>query len=185
MSQFPLDGCAYVVRTARSDAGLAPALRAAVAAADGQLEKIEVLPLTEVLSGSLGDRRLMMILSCSLAAVSLLLTAIGLYGVVAYTVAESVRGIAVRMALGIQPLQVIGLVARQGLRLTFVGLSLGLLGFLLINKLLVGYLYGVGPVDLPTVAAVMALLALVTCLACAAPALRARRIAPALLLREI
>lgn len=185
MSQFPIEGCTYVVRSARQDAGLAAALRAAVIAEDNQLEQIEVLPFTEVLRESVGDRRLMLLLTCAFAAVSLLLTALGLYGVVAFTVAESTREIAVRMALGIRPRQVVGLVVGQGLRLAAAGLSLGALGFFFVSKVLLRYLYGVGPADLPTAVAAVLLLGLVTCLACAAPALQARRIAPARLLREV
>jgi putative ABC transport system permease protein len=177
-SQYPLDGGSYVLRTARHDPALAAAVRAAVTALDPQLERIELRPFADALRDSLADRRLALLLTAIFAGVALLLTAVGLYGVVAYSVAQRQRELALRLTLGAQVRQVVRLVLQQGLRLAAVGLVLGLAGFYALSRLIESHLYGIAATDPLTVAGVIATLALIALAACAIPALRASRTEP-------
>lgn len=178
VSQYPLDGASYVLRTARRDPELATAVRASVTALDPQLERIELRPFADALRDSLADRRLAMLLTGLFALVALLLTAVGLYGVVAYSVAQRRREIALRLTLGAQVWQVARLVLGQGLRLTVLGTALGLAGFYALGRLIESHLYGVTATDPLTAAGVVAVLALISLLACALPSLRASRTEP-------
>jgi putative ABC transport system permease protein len=176
--QYPLDGGAYVLRTARRDPALAAAVRAEVKALDPQLERIEVRPFADAVRDSLTDRRLALLLTGIFAGVALLLTAVGLYGVVAYSVAQRQREMALRLTLGAQMGQVARLVLGQGLRLAAAGLVLGLAGFYALRRLIESHLYGVTATDPLTAAGVVAMLVLITLAACAIPSARASRIEP-------
>jgi len=111
------------------------------------------------------------------------LAAVGVYGVVSYAVAQRTREIGVRMALGAQRSSVLRLVLAQGLRLTLVGVALGLIGSLAGARLLQSLLFGVGVHDLVTFAGVPIFLALVAAIACYLPARRAASVDPAIALR--
>lgn len=178
MSQFPVDGCSYTVRAARTDAGLAQAVREAVRAQDGQLESVEVLPLREVVRESLGDRRLLFLLTALFSGVALLLTAVGIYGVTAWTALQRDREMALRLTLGAQARQVARLVLGQGLGLAVRGLLLGVSGFFLLQDLVASQLYGVRAMDPLTLGAVALVLCATTLLACAVPSLRVSRTEP-------
>ena len=117
-------------------------------------------------------------------ALSLTLAAIGLYGVVAYVVRQREREIAVRVALGAPPSQVMGLMLRQGMTPVAIGLAVGLGGALAVTRLLQSLLYGVSATDPLTFAGVATLLAAVALLASWLPSRRATRVQPALTLRE-
>jgi predicted permease len=177
-SQYPLDGGSYVLRTARRDPALAAAVRAEVAAIDPRLERIEVRPFADAVRDSLADRRLALLLTGVFAGVALLLTAVGLYGVVAYSVAQRQREMALRLTLGAQVGQVARLVLEQGLRLTAAGLILGLASFYALGRLIESHLYGVTATDPLTAAGVAAILVLIALAACATPSLRASRTEP-------
>ncbi|MEO6195103.1 MAG: ABC transporter permease [Thermoanaerobaculia bacterium] len=178
VSQYPLDGGSYVLRTARRDPELAAAVRASVTALDPQLERIELRPFADAVRDSLADRRLALLLTALFAGVALLLTAVGIYGVVAYSVARRRREIALRLTLGAQVWQVARLVLGQGLRLTVLGTALGLVGFHALGRLIESHLYGVTATDPLTTAGVVAVLALISLAACAVPSLRASRTEP-------
>lgn len=178
MSQFPVDGCSYTVRAARADAGLAQAVREAVRAQDGQLESVEVLPLREVVRESLGDRRLLFLLTALFSGVALLLTAVGIYGVTAWTALQRDREMALRLTLGAQARQVARLVLGQGLGLAVRGLLLGVAGFFLLQDLVASQLYGVRAMDPLTLGVVALVLCATTLLACAVPSLRVSRTEP-------
>ncbi len=178
MSQYPLDGCTYVLRTQRHDPALTATLRADVAALDPQLERIELRPFAETVRDSLSNRRLALLLTGLFAGVALLLTTVGLYGVVAYSAAQRRREMALRLTLGAQAWQVAQLVLGQGLRLTLLGIALGLIGFYGLKQMIESQLYGVTLTDPLTMLAVAILLALVALVACAVPALRAARMEP-------
>jgi putative ABC transport system permease protein len=184
MSQYPLDGCTYVLRTKRHDPAFAATVRADVAALDPQLERIELRPFADAVRDSLSNRRLALLLTGLFAGVALLLTAVGLYGVVAYSVAQRRREMALRLTLGARVWQVARLVLGQGLRLTLLGIALGLTGFYALKQVIESQLYGVTATDLPTSFAVAFLLALVSLAACAVPALRAARVEPMSSLRS-
>jgi ABC-type antimicrobial peptide transport system permease subunit len=115
---------------------------------------------------------------------SLLLAALGIYGVVAYTVSQRRRETGVRFALGADRRDVLGLVLGEGLRRTALGIAIGLLAALAASRALRGMLYGVSATDPSTYAAVAALLLLVTLLACLLPAWRAARVDPIAALRN-
>ena len=134
--------------------------------------------MDEVITKSLASRRLNLWLLGIFAGIALVLSAAGLYGVISYLVAQRTREIGVRIALGAQTRDVIGLVMGQGARLTAVGIALGLLGALAFTRVLASLLYGVSARDPLTFAAIAALLAAVALLATWLPARRAARVDP-------
>jgi len=122
-------------------------------------------------------------LSASFAMLATLLAAVGLYGVLAYSVAQRTREIGVRIALGADMRDIVGMVLGEGVRRTAVGVALGLAGALAASHAVRGLLYGVGATDPVTYAAVVALLLAVTIVACLLPAWRAARVSPLVALR--
>jgi putative ABC transport system permease protein len=112
------------------------------------------------------------------AAVALVLTIIGLYGVMSYSVAQRTNEIGIRMALGAQTRDVLGLIVKDGVKLVLVGLVLGISGALALTRLLSTLLFGVTTRDPPTFVAIAALLSIVAMLACYIPAWRATRVDP-------
>jgi predicted permease len=137
---------AFVVRTTRpSDAAVA--LRQAVREVDPRIRSLEVSTLDEVIASSLDRRRFTMTLMSTFAGVALVLTIVGIYGVVAYAVARRVREIGLRIALGAHPSRVVALVARQGVWPVVVGVSIGLVVTVGVTRVLQTMLYEVSPHD--------------------------------------
>ncbi len=118
------------------------------------------------------------------AIVALLLAAIGLYGVIAYAVAQRTRELGIRMALGAQRDNILWLVLRQGLNLVLVGVAIGLVGALVLTRFLSGLLFDLKPTDPPTLIATSLLLVAVASLACWVPARRATKVDPMVALRN-
>jgi len=118
------------------------------------------------------------------AAIALILAVIGIYGVISYSVRERSRELGLRMALGAQPKQVLGLVLRQAMLLSSIGVAIGLAGSFVATPLLAGFLYGVNPHDMLTTALVSSLLMGVTFFASYVPARHATRIDPVQTLRH-
>jgi putative ABC transport system permease protein len=116
--------------------------------------------------------------------VALLITVIGMYGMLAYSVTERTREMGIRMALGAQRGNVLRLVIKQGLRLVAIGVVIGLLGAWGLTRLMSTLLFGVTPTDWVTLVAVVGTLALVALIACYIPARRATRVDPLVALRE-
>jgi putative ABC transport system permease protein len=140
--------------------------------------------MEEALSVSLIQRRLSALLTGSFAALALLLAAVGIYGVLAWTVSERTREIGIRLALGAQSGDVLKLVIGQGLRLTLLGLAVGLTASLPAARAMKSMLFGVGVGD-PTTFAVIALLLVFTALlACYFPARRATKVDPVVAIRS-
>jgi putative ABC transport system permease protein len=137
----------------------------------------------ELLSTSVAPRRFNMLLLGVFAGVALVLAAVGLYGVMSYSVSWRTHEIGIRMALGAERSDVLRLVVRQGMTMTLIGLVLGLIGAFLLSRVIAGLLYGVSAKDPLTFAGVSIVLLVVALLACLLPARRATRVNPIVALR--
>jgi putative ABC transport system permease protein len=174
----------FVVR-ARGDPGkLAGTVRAVIAAVDPTQPVYDMMTLEQRLAGSLAWRRFTTSLMSVFSVLAMGLAALGIYGVIAYSVAQRTHEIGIRIALGPQRGNVLGLVLRQGLWLALVGVGLGLVGGLALTRLIAGQLYGVKPSDPITFLCAVVSLLTVASLACLIPALRATRVDPIVALRH-
>jgi predicted permease len=177
-------GMAVVVRTTGDPMALVPAVRREIRAIDPTLPLSAVSTMQQVRSERMADRRLPMQLMVAFALLALALAAVGVYGVMAYSVAARTREIGVRVALGALPRTVFGMIVRQGLTAAAIGLAVGLLGAAALGKVLTKLLYGVTPTDVSTFATAAAVLLGVVLVACLVPARRAVRIDPLEALRS-
>ena len=141
------------------------------------------MTMNENLAGVLVTERFSAILMAALAGSGLLLASIGLYGVIAYSVSQRTREIGVRVALGAQPRHVLELIMVQGLKLTLLGVAIGLVTAWSTTRLLVSLLFGLSATDAATFSAITLLLAIVGFLACYLPARTAMRLDPVEALR--
>jgi putative ABC transport system permease protein len=173
-----------VVRSEGTDAHLARGIRDVVRRLDAEVPLAQMRSMDAVVTGSLLERRRDLWLMGAFAMVALALAAVGLYGLIATTVAQRAREMAVRVALGADRSGVVGLVVGQALRLVYAGLGAGLLAALYASGMLRGMLFDVGPRDTSVLAAVAVMLLLVGTLASLLPALRAARVDPAAALRQ-
>jgi putative ABC transport system permease protein len=171
------------VRTHGNPSSLSGALRAQIREIDSALPVAEVRPMAEVIGSSIAQPRFRTALLSLFGAAALLLAAIGIYGVLAYTVAQQTREIGIRMALGANPGRVLRLVLAGGLRLAGAGTVIGVLAARMLTQLLNSLLFGVSATDPLTFAAVAGLLLGVALLACYVPARRAMRVDPMVALR--
>jgi putative ABC transport system permease protein len=172
-----------VVRGAQDPEGLISAVRREVLAVDPSLPVYNVQTMETVITRSVSERRMNMLLLTIFAGVAMLLSMVGIYSVMSYTVTQSTREIGIRMALGAQPRDVLKLVVGQGLVLTLVGVAIGILGAFGLTRLMASLLYGVKATDPLTFAGVSALLVAVAMLACYLPARRATKVDPMVALR--
>ena len=163
---------AYVVRTSGDPAAIVPSIRAAIAQIDPLIPIYDVRPFSEYVRSAMAGRRFTMTLAACFAGVAVLLACVGVYGVMAYTVARRRNEFGVRLALGALPSQLVVSVLREGLALAGVGLTVGGAAALAIAQLLRSQLFGVTPSDPATYAIVLASLGLVLILACWLPARR-------------
>lgn len=169
-----------MIKTSGASAGLAAAIRREIRAVDGNLPIPEVRPLQQSLSSAVAEPRFRMFLFGAFAAAALVLAIVGVYGVMAFAVAQRTREIGVRLALGARPWSVVGLVLRRGLLLTLIGIGLGWAGALGLTRFLASLLYGTAPTDAVTFSAVALLLAAIATAAGYVPARRAAAIDPRL-----
>ena len=177
-------GMRVMVRTATDATAMAPAIRDAIASVDRTQAVANVKTLEEALADSIAPRRFNLYLLGTFATSALLLALIGIYGVIAYTVAQRTQEIGVRMALGAQRGQVVRLVVREGMRLAAVGITVGLAAAFALTRLMASLLYDVKPTDPSTYAVVAASLAATALAACCRPALQAAWVDPARALRQ-
>lgn len=182
LTQVPIAN-AVLVRTTGDPTAMTATVRRVVHEIDPQLPLFGVELLDETIAQSIGERRFVMIALGAFAVVALLLAAIGVHGVLSYTVAQRTREIGIRVALGAAPGAVRALVMSQGAVLTGAGLLLGIAGSLALSRVLSALLYGVGAQDPLTLVLVSLLLAAVALLACYLPARRAARVDPMVALR--
>ncbi|HEX9105806.1 MAG TPA: ABC transporter permease [Longimicrobiales bacterium] len=172
---WSLANMTYVVRT-DAGAGVAPAMRSALRAVDPAIPALQLMSMDDALMEVVAEPVFQTRLLAVFAALALLLAAIGTYGVLAYDVTERSREIALRMALGATPGEVIRLVMRRTGSLALGGAAIGLLGSVALTRLLTGSLYQVKPTDPATMAAVAATMIAVALLSGFAPARRASRV---------
>jgi putative ABC transport system permease protein len=172
-----------VVRSAVDPASLTSSIRAAVAAVDKDQPIFDVHTMQQRVDDSISTRRLTLVLLGIFSALALILAAIGIYGVMAYSVALRTQEIGIRMALGAQQHDVLRLVLGQGARIAFFGVAFGLAAAAALARLLSGLLFSVSASDPITFAAVAVLLVAVALLACYIPARRAMLVDPIIALR--
>jgi putative ABC transport system permease protein len=173
----------FVVRTAGNPAHLISAVRAAVAEAEPNQPIHNLMTMGQRLANSTTSPRLNTALLGSFAAVALVLAVVGIYGVMSYAVTQRRREIGVRMALGAQRSDVLGLIIHGGLRLTLLGVAVGLAGAFALTRYLSNLLYSVKATDPLTFLGVAVALTGVALLACWLPARRAARTDPMVALR--
>ena len=181
--QYPNRYLYLAVKSQGSGVGAAAAVRREFAKADPELPLFDVKTMTQRLATSVRERRSAMQICASFAVLALLLSAIGIYGVLAYTVSQRTREFGIRIALGARAGTVVGMVMGQGMRLAAIGLVLGIAGAALMTRLMAKMLYEVAPTDPVVFAAVAGVLMLVAIAAAAVPSLRVARIRPAAALR--
>ena len=177
-------GMTLFLRGDRPPADVVNALRAKVRAIDPTVFLFDTGPLTAVVSSSFDSRRAVMLLLAAFAGLALFLSALGIYGVLAYDVSQRTREIGVRGAIGASREQIIGLILRQGLWKAGVGIVTGLIGAALLSRSITTLLFGVKPTDPIVYVAVSAVLLIVALLASYLPARRAAAIDPLVALRD-
>jgi ABC-type antimicrobial peptide transport system permease subunit len=175
---------AIVVRTLGDPTRATPTVLAALKAADPYLPAYRVLSMEATIQQSYWQQSLYSKMFSAFAAIALVLAAVGVYGVIAYSVSQRTREIGVRVALGAQRTNVLSLVLGHGALLAAVGLGLGLVGALGVTRLLQSMLFGVSPFDPLSFAAVTLVLGTIAFVASYIPALRAAKVDPIVALRE-
>jgi putative ABC transport system permease protein len=179
----PASALNVAVRTAGDPAGLASSLRAAVWGLDRQLAVARVQTMDEVIRESTAARRFSVYLFVAFAALAVTLAAIGIYGVISYSVAQRTHEIGIRVALGARPGDLLRQVLGQGLLLIGTGVAIGILGALVLTRFLASLLYEVRPIDPVTFIVVSLVLTTVALLASYVPARRATKVDPMVALR--
>ena len=172
-----------LVRTTTAPQSLVPAIREQLREIDPQLPMAALATMDELLADSLSRSRFTMFLLALFAGLALFLTAVGIYGVIAYSVAQRTHEIGIRMALGAQRGNVLGLVLRQGSRLALLGVGIGIVLALALTHFMANLLYGISSVDPLTFIAVALLLCTVAFIASYLPARHATRVSPIVALR--
>jgi predicted permease len=173
-----------VVRTQQNPLDAANAVRSAVWAVDPQQPLARIRSMDDIIESNISDRERPMVLLGIFAGLALVLACIGVYGVLAYAVAQRTREIGVRLALGARPLDVTRMIVTRGLRLGLLGLAAGIGLAFVLGRLLESLLYGVKPVAPGVYAATATALLLIALLACVIPAQRAARVDPVVALRD-
>jgi putative ABC transport system permease protein len=171
------------VRTEGDPAALTSSVRDAIAEIDRAQPIYEMQTLEQLVAKSLGQRRFTLTLMLLFGVIALVLSAIGIYGVMAFGVTQRTQEIGIRMALGASALDVLKMVVGSGMFLAAIGVAVGLIGAFGLTRLMSSLLFGVSPTDLLTFALVTAGLLIVALLACYIPARRATKVDPLVALR--
>ena len=183
-SQMPMSAMTVVVRTAGDPRALQRAVRGVVQSLDRNAPVYTVRTVEEILDRSVATPRFNMLLIGLFAVVALILTMVGLYGVMSCAVSENTQQIGIRMALGAQRRDVLRVILGQGMRLTIVGVVIGLGAALGLTRLMSSLLFGIGSTDPWTFTSVAVLLLCVAASACYLPARRAMNVDPMIALRQ-
>lgn len=173
----------FVIRTAVPPAALAKTVQTVAASVDKDQPLFDVQTMEQILSDSVAQPRFRTLLFAIFGALALVLAAVGIYGVLFYSVAQRTQEIGVRMALGAQVGDVLGMVLRQGMALAAAGVLVGVCGAVALTRLLASFLFGIKPTDILTFAGVTALVMTVAFAACYLPARRAAKVDPMVALR--
>jgi predicted permease len=182
-AQRPASRFTFALKTAGDQDSALRALRAEIFRLDSDLAVFDAHSMSERIDLSLSSRRTSMLLANAFGGVALFLATLGIYGVLAYLVAQRTREIGIRVALGSTRGGILRLVLREGLELIVIGLVLGIVGAASLQRVVATEIYGVRPLDPLVLASVMMVLAIVTLAACVVPARRAMRVQPIVALR--
>ena len=172
-----------VIRYGGATETLVPTVREIVRAADPEQPISDVRTLQDVVAGETATRRAQLRVLGALAAIALLLSGIGVYGLLAYTVAQRSREIGIRLALGGRPAGVARLIVSQGMKIAVIGIVPGIVGAFMVARTMRALLFGIAPADPPTVMVAVGLVLLMTLAGSLLPALRAVRVSPMLALK--
>jgi putative ABC transport system permease protein len=173
----------FVIRAQGAAAGIAPAARNVIQTLDSEQPVADVRTMESLLAKSVARARFSTLLLTVFASVALLLAAVGIYGVMAYTVSQRTHEIGVRMALGAQTRDVLRLVVRQGMALALAGVAIGLIASFMLTRLMKSLLFEVSATDPLTYGLIAVILSFVALLACFIPARRATKVDPMTALR--
>jgi predicted permease len=184
IAQEPDNNLTFALKAAGNSDSVVRSMRAEILRLDPDLAVFNVHSMLERIDLSLAPRRTSMLLANAFGGVALFLATLGIYGVLAYLVAQRTREIGIRVALGSSRGAILGLVLREGFQLVLIGLVFGVVGAASLQKLVATEVYGVRPLDPLVLASVMALLTIVALAACAVPARRAIRVDPIIALRS-
>jgi putative ABC transport system permease protein len=182
-AQTPFLWTYVMVRTASEPAGFAPSMREAVSSVNPDLTVAKIRTMDQLISESVAQPRFNMLLLSVFAMVALALAAVGIYGVIAYSVTERTHEIGIRQALGARAGDILRMIIKQGMLLTLAGVAIGLTSAYWLTRLMEGLLFGVSATDFITFACVSLLLVMVALLACYIPARRATKVDPMVALR--
>jgi predicted permease len=182
--QFPIGTMFVVIRTAVDPAQMTSAVTREIQALDPELPAFEFMTMDQRLAQSLARRRFSTLLLSAFALVALILAAIGIYGVIAYSVTQRTKEIGIRMALGARPARIMEMVVRQSLLLAAAGVIAGLAGAFALTRIMASLLYGVSATDLPTFIVPPLVLGVIALVASYFPARRAARVDPTVALRS-
>ena len=172
------------MRAAQNPVALTAPIREQVRRLSPELALNDLRAMDEIRSRSIASPRFYLIALGIFAGIGLMLAVVGVYGVIAYTVAQSRADIGIRMAIGARATDVVRMFVDEGLVLTGVGLVLGAVGAFVLTRLMSGLLFGVTPTDAPTFVGVALLMGVVALVACYLPARRAANVDPLLALRR-
>ena len=182
-SQAPLGDMTILVRTSSDPLSIVGAVRQAVLSIDPNQPISNVTTLEKVVDDSIAQRRLNMLLMGLFGGLAMLLSAVGIYGLLSHAVTQRTQEMGIRMALGAQVNDVLKLVLKQGMMLALGGIAIGLVGAFALTRLIRSLLFGVGPNDVMTFIVVAGVLTIVALLACYLPARRATKVDPLIALR--
>jgi putative ABC transport system permease protein len=183
-SQMPNAFMNLVVRTATPPMSVVPAIASEVHRIDAEQPVQNVTTMEQIIEQSISQQRFNMLLLGAFAVLAVILAAVGIYGVLAYSVRRRVREIGIRMALGARTADVLRLIVADGMKPVLIGVGIGLGASLLLGQVMTKLVYGVSVFDPVTIAAVSVLLAGVAFLACIIPAVRAMKVNPIVALRD-